>query len=428
MTLGVVVAALAVSACEASKSSSPLSPTVAGPIPGVNISAPKVLEPAAGTRIPSEKQPVTLLIENAGSNGVRPLTYSFDIASDSAFDNKVFSRDGIAQGENGRTSLRLTDALASGRTYFWRVRAQDGANTGPYATAAAFDVFTPIVIEVPALLLPAPNSTVLTLRPTFTVGNAPRSGPVGVVTYLIDLADSDAFINKLATWTIAETPNQTALTSPVDLSPGKVYYWRVRAYDPTTTGPWSPTAAFQMVSTAPPAYNPAPTPGGPTPGVPAPGDGINLNQAIVHNSPSDVANWPVTASLTRLDLMPSGVHVEFTRQSSWPEVIPPGWSGGIQYTLWIVLSINGQLHASGCIEYWRGLYENGGPVTQYAQNWYFDAIRWGVMTGHQPAPGEQVGFFVTSGDARNNGPSSVRERSNVVVVSFPSAGGRSFSF
>ena len=93
-----------------------------------------------------------------------------------------------------------------------------------------------------------------------------------------------------------------------------------------------------------------------------------------------------------------------------------------------MLNINGQWHASGCIEYWRGLYENGGPVSQYALNWYFDPIRWAPMTGHQPAPGELVGFFVTSGDARNNGPSSVKERSNVVVVAFPSPDGRTFVF
>ena len=421
--LGVLAASMGLAGCEASKSSNPLSPTVAGPIPGVDISAPKMLEPAPGTKIPTEKQPVTLLVENAGSSGVRPLTYSFDIATDSTFNNKVFSRDGIAQGDAGRTSLRLTDALASGHTYFWRARAQDGANSGPYSNAAAFEVFTPVVIDVPGLLSPSPNSTVLSARPAFIVSNSTRSGPAGAMTYLIDLADSDSFSNKVATWTAPETPNQTVLTSPVDLVSGRVYYWRVRASDPTTTGPFSATQAFQMVTVVPPTTTPAdPSTGG------GGRDAINLNLATIHNSPTDVANWPVTATLTRLDLMPSGVHVEFTKQSSWPEVIPPGWAGGLQYTLWIVLSINGQLHASGCIEYWRGLYENGGPVNQYAQNWYFDSIRWGVMTGHQPAVGEQVGFFVTSGDARNNGPSSVRERSQVVVVSFPSAAGRSFSF
>ena len=420
---GVLVSALALAGCEASKSSNPLSPSVAQPIPGVEISAPKMLEPQPGTKIPSASQPVTLLIENAGSTGVRPLSYSFDIATDSAFTNKVFSRDSIAPGDAGRTSLRLPDALASGRTYHWRARAQDGANTGPYSAAAAFDVFTPIVIAPPVMVSPAPNSTVLSLRPAFVINDSARSGPAGAITYLIDLADSDSFSNKVATWTAVETPNQTTLTSQVDLVSGKVYYWRVRASDPTTTGAYTATQAFQVVIVTTPT-TPTPT----TPTQPNPGDAINLSTAIIHNSPGDVANWPVTTTLSRLDLMPSGAHLEFSAQGSWPEVTPPGWLGGLQYTLWIVLNINGQLHASGCIEYWRGLYENGGPVNQYAQNWYFDAIRWGVMTGHQPAVGEQVGFFVTSGDARNNGPNSVRERSNIVVVAFPSAGGRSFTF
>jgi len=50
------------------------------------------------------------------------------------------------------------------------------------------------------------------------------------------------------------------------------------------------------------------------------------------------------------------------------------------------------------------------------------------MSGHQPAPGEQVGFFVTAGDARNNGRAIVHERSNVVVVPFPGGGGGTFGF
>jgi len=48
---GVAAALVAVSACEASKSSTPLSPSVAGPIPGVTISAPKMLEPVSGQLI-----------------------------------------------------------------------------------------------------------------------------------------------------------------------------------------------------------------------------------------------------------------------------------------------------------------------------------------------------------------------------------------
>src|SRR4051794_25731107 len=353
-TCGALAAALSLSACEASKSSNPLSPSVAGPIPGIEISAPKMLEPGPASKISIEKQPVTLLIENAGSTGPRPLTYSFDIATDTGFSNKIFSRESIAQGDGGRTSLRMTDTLPTGHTYYWRVRAEDGANTGPYPTPASFDIFTPIVIDVPGLAAPPPNSTVLIVRPTFTLTNAPRSGPTGGVTYLVELADSDSYANKVATWTAAETPNQTNLLSPVDLAYGKVYYWHARAYDPTTLGPWSVTQAFQMLPEPAPVFSPGPPS---PPAGPAPNDAINMNSVIIHNSPTDVPNWPAAATLTRLDLMPSGAHVEFSRQNSWPEVTPPGWAGGIQNTLWIVLNINGQWHASGCIEFWRGLYE-----------------------------------------------------------------------
>src|SRR3954452_24126960 len=103
--LGVLLAAFVLAGCEASKSTNPLSPSVAGPIPGINISAPTLVQPAAGSNIAVDQQPVTLMIENASSNGARPLSYAIEIATDAEFTNKVFSRDGIAAGEN-RTSLR----------------------------------------------------------------------------------------------------------------------------------------------------------------------------------------------------------------------------------------------------------------------------------------------------------------------------------
>ena len=237
--------------CEASKSADPLSPSVAGPIAGVNITAPKPLEPN-GSRVASDKQPVTLLAENASTTGVRPLSYVFEVATDAGFTNTVFSRDGIAPGDGGRTSLRLPDPLQSGRTYYWRARAQDGANTGPYWGPANFDVFTPIVIDQPTLIAPTHVVVTADLHPVFQWNNSPRSGPVGGITYLVELSDTDSFANKLAVWTVNEQPNQTSLNSPQDLSYGKIYFWHVKAYDPSTQGPWSSTEAFQTPLPPPP--------------------------------------------------------------------------------------------------------------------------------------------------------------------------------
>ena len=243
--LPLVTLIVATTACEAAKSANPLSPAVAGPIPGVDISAPKPLEPA-NARIPVEQQPVTLLAEIAGTTGPRPLSYVFEIAVDAAFTTKVFVAENVAPGEGGRTSVRLTDRLAPEHSYYWRVKAQDGANTGPYSATLTFDVFTRSVIESPIQTAPGINVNGQPLRPTFVVTNAVKSGPVGNLSYMFELSDTDSFANKTFV-TVDEQSGQTSLTSPQDLAYSTVYSWHVRAFDAKTIGPWSTTRAFQTI-------------------------------------------------------------------------------------------------------------------------------------------------------------------------------------
>src|SRR5438477_487194 len=38
---------------------------------------------------------------------------------------------------------------------------------------------------------------------------------------------------------------------------------------------------------------------------------LNLHQVTVFNNPPDVADWPVTTMITRVDIKPSGVHLVF---------------------------------------------------------------------------------------------------------------------
>lgn len=255
--LSIVTLIVATTACEAAKSANPLSPAVAGPIPGVDISAPKPLEPA-NAKIAVEQQPVTLLAEIAGSTGPRPLSYVFEVAVDVSFTNKVFVAENVAPGDNGRASVRIADRLAPEHSYFWRVKAQDGANSGPYSAAVSFDVFTRSVIESPIPLAPGINVNGQPLRPTFVVANAVKSGPVGNLSYMFELSDTDSFANKTFV-TIDEQSGQTSLTSPQDLAYSTVYYWHVRAFDAKTIGPWSTTRAFQTI----PLPVVTPPPGGP---------------------------------------------------------------------------------------------------------------------------------------------------------------------
>jgi hypothetical protein len=422
--LALCVAAVALTACETTKSSNPLTATVQGPIPGVNITAPAVVTPSSGTKIAVDKQPITLMVSNASTNGVRPLTYVFEVATDTNFTNRVFLRDGISPG-SGQTSIKLPDPLATGRTYYWRAHAEDGANTGAFTTSINFDVFTPIVIEAPRLISPSPNATVDSIHPSFVVGNVVRSGPVGNITYLIEVADSETFANKVAAWTSGEQPNQTTLTIPTDLGYNKVYYWHVRATDPTTAGPFSATYAF--VTPDHPVFVPPPVTG---PSGPAANDAIDLRSVAVYNSPSDIASWPATGTITRLDMSSSsGLSFQFTTQNSWPDVTPPGWAGPLQYTVWAVVNVNGRWNTSGFIQMWRTRGSTGGPIlAEFSRNWAYDG-RWGPMAGYQPHAGEQMGFFLSAGNARGvSTVSSVRERTNVVVVSLPPGDNGSFSF
>src|SRR5262249_30011281 len=162
-----------------------------------------------------------------------------EVATDANFTNKVFTRDGITPGNGGKTSLRLPDPLATGRSYFWRARAQDGANTGPYSPQGPFNVYTPNVIHAPTPVSPPGNSTTDNVQPRFSFTDATRSGPVGTIAYVLELADSDSFANKIAAWGTAEQPSQTSTQVPTTLNYNAVYYWHVRAYDPSTAGPWS---------------------------------------------------------------------------------------------------------------------------------------------------------------------------------------------
>lgn len=203
-------------------------------------------------------------------------------------------------------------------------------------------------------------------------------------------------------------------------------------------------AASQAATTPTPA--PAP-PGGEGPITPPPGtpphatpppnappgtgtfsstDMINLNTVIVENSPPDIATWAQTATITRIDWQSTGVFVDFTKRDGagrWPDVIPAGFTGPIEYTLWLFLKIGGQWYGSGVIQFWNGLDRNGGPPSGVAINWFYDS-RWGPMQGYQPAPGESVGMMVSAGNARGEtGVSSVKERSQVVLIPFPTDAG-----
>jgi hypothetical protein len=229
-------------------------------------------------------------------------------------------------------------------------------------------------------------------------------------------------------WTVAEQPGQTSFLSPQDLAVSAQFFWHVRASDPNNAGPFSAAASFVTPTPVVIAPPPPPPPTSGAPG-PAPPDALPLSSAAVYNSPADIGSWPATGTITQLNMSGAGLTFQFSTQNSWPDVVPPGFSGPLEYTVWAVVNINGQWNTSGFIQMWRGRASTGAPIlADFATNWAYDA-RWGPMAGYHPHVGELMGFFVSAGNARGDGGvSSVRERSNVVLVALPAGDQGSFSF
>jgi hypothetical protein len=243
--LAVLPVLISVACVGSSKSSNPLSPVVAGPIPGVLITAPSVAQPPIDALINTNTQPITLQVMNAETTGLRPLSYRFEIASDPGFTNQVFAKDGIPPDPSGRTSVTLPGALLPERKYYWHARAEDGANTGPFGGTTAFHIFTPVVFGTPSLLAPINDTTTASVQPTLVIGNAARSGPVARIFYFIELATSASFNPLIGQYSVPETSTRTELTVPVSLAPGQ-YFWRAQASDLSNNGPLSAAQSFRI--------------------------------------------------------------------------------------------------------------------------------------------------------------------------------------
>ena len=244
-----------VAGCEAAKSSNPTAPSIAGPIPGVNITAPKPLEPYPGETLTYNGEPVTLLIENAGTSGVRELMLQLEVAADDRFAQILHQDDRIAPGPNGRTSYRMPAPLGAGYTYYWRTRAVDGANTGPYSSIYSFSVVEPIVIDPPVAM--SPSGALTTNKPDFKVSNGRIAGTSGVA-YRFEVSKNADFTDLVSVVTVPVNGSGTTSISLGELPFKTSYYWRVRGSDGTQESRYSNTLQFTTSDAPAP---PAPTPG-----------------------------------------------------------------------------------------------------------------------------------------------------------------------
>jgi hypothetical protein len=383
VTLAVAIGAIAVACSSPSPSS-----------PSVSFVTPTAQTPSNNTTFNYSEQPVSLKITNAPKTASATTTYSIEVASDAGFGTKVFTKDGIPEDGSGATGFTLP-VLPGSTTYFWHSRAVVDNVAGQFSVTQTFQVRAQITIQAPGIFSPTDGSSAVGARPVFTANDASTSGPVGTLFYTFQVASDPGFGSIVSSGIIQEQQNQTAYSPSSDL-PAGTFYWRVQAQDlgNKISSPFSPTTSFKVVP-------------------------FDMRQASILDNPSNMASWPVTASITSVVFTPISFEVDFDRRTGdnrWGDV--PFGSGSLQYTLGMCVNPNnaGHWYCSAVVQFWFGreLDASTAPDNVGAA-WFYDA-RWAPIIGYNPQPGETVGLFVVAGNQRDGQDLTPLERSNVAFT------------
>jgi hypothetical protein len=224
------VSALAAAvACGSSSTTSTTSPSTSTLT--ASIAAPHPATPANNAAIANAAQPVTVTATNAVISQSTTATYTFEVATDSGFASKVQTKDGVAQGSGGNTSVAL-DTLAAGKDYYWHVRATSGGTTGAFSAAFKLTIGPAIVINAPVPIGPLTNATTMA-RPALRVTNATKIGTTAALTYKFEISTSATFATILNSGTNNEGVNETGFIPTIDLPSSGLLYWRATAIDAT---------------------------------------------------------------------------------------------------------------------------------------------------------------------------------------------------
>jgi hypothetical protein len=222
-----IAALAALGACESEKSLTPTSPNVAGPIAGVNITTPSPVSPSNGTEVLNTE---TLRL--------------------------VF---GVAPAEGQQTSVVVDVRLGAEATYYWRVKADDGANASDYSPVAHFDIVVPVVVEAPSPASPINGQQTADNTPNLVVNNGRVEGRAGTVHYKFEVARDQAFSDIASVAYVPRAGGSTTTHPSAALPSGATLFWRVWATNGTLTNGPSAVASFRTPSL--PAPGPGPSPG-----------------------------------------------------------------------------------------------------------------------------------------------------------------------
>jgi hypothetical protein len=361
----------------------------------VSVTAPNAVQPANNAVLRYIDQPVTLAIANGVVTEPGATTYTFEVATDAGFATKVQTKSNVVQGSGGQTTVKL-DSLAGASDYYWRARTESGGTVGVFGPTFKFRVGPAIVIQPPTIVSPAANAATGSM-PTFTVNNAQRTGPVGAITYRLEVSPSQTFNALVLDQAIEERAGgRTTFPATIELPAERTLYWRVTAIDAAneiTSAP-STVASFETLYA------------------------IDLSQVTFLRLSPDISHWPRTAFLEAVEQdggFDGPMCMRFTdpgwRDSPWP------YGGddpnfGVYANQWYFAKIGGKWYGGAGEWIYRGAAtckagqgtETIGPDSGFGE----------PFASWRPKVGELVGFAVTS-VARAGVSRTHDQRSQIIV-------------
>jgi photosystem II stability/assembly factor-like uncharacterized protein len=210
---GLAAASPAVKIASLPQSQNALRPT---PLPvnkAVNRSGVK--EPITERPVPSSPVPLAL-------------TYQIQVSTDSGFGNKVVDQSNLTD------TTYSTNVLSLATTYYWRVRATEGVNAGPWSTIGSFLTNRPP--NVPNTPSPADGATNQPVSLTLSwTGGDPDPGDTAKYDVYFDTVNPP--VTRVSTGQLGTTLLRSGLNR------NTTYFWKIMAIDnhgAQTSGPvWS---------------------------------------------------------------------------------------------------------------------------------------------------------------------------------------------
>jgi hypothetical protein len=357
------------------------------------------MSPANGAQLKFSQQPIALAAQNGVTTDSTSPTYTFEVATDSAFATKVQVKDSIAQGSGSQTSVTL-DTLAESKDYYWHVRVQSGGTTGGFSSSMKFTVGPAVTIGAPTAVTPAAGAQT-GARPTFTINNASVQGPAGPITYEFDVSTTNTFTSLVMKSSVVAGQNQTSFTPTSDLPINVTLFWRAIGSDATNAVTGPPSAAQSFTTSL----------------------AIDLTKVVYLKGPN-LSTWKETGKIIAVEqdgneALGGPMCISFT-DPGWPDALwiyagpndPPGF--GIYGNQWYFANIGGTWYGGPGEWLYRG-----APVCKAGQGTTTIGPDSGFgepFASWQPKVGELVGYAVSASARALPAMSTVQERTNVVVV------------